>query len=72
MELLYYNCRGLSNKECLYEFETTLDKIKWDIVDISEEKTGGGIDKIKNGNYFLFWGVRWDTEAIEDDVMVDL
>ncbi len=44
IELLYYDCRGLSNEKHVYEFEKTLDKIKWDIVGISGVRKRAGVD----------------------------
>ncbi len=34
--LFYNNCRGLTNEERMYEFESAIKKINWDIVGLSE------------------------------------
>ena len=43
--------------EIMYEFEVALNKIRWDIVDLSEvREQGEGLTKRKMGNYFYHFG----------------
>ena len=57
LEVLYYNARGLANKQRLIEFELVLQKVRWDIVGLSEvRRKGNELICRKNGNYFYFHG----------------
>ncbi len=57
LRVLHYNCRGLTNEERMTEFETALDKIKWDVVGTSEiRKQGEGLLRRNNGNHFYYFG----------------
>lgn len=57
LEVLYYNTRGLANEDRLVEFETALEKVRWNIVGTSEVcKEGEGLIKRKNGNYLYYYG----------------
>ncbi len=56
LNLLYFNCRELLNKDRLYLLEKEVDKIKWDIIVLTEVRRLGGRDEKKNGNYFYYFG----------------
>ena len=57
LEILFYNCRGLANEERLCEMENAIEKVRWDIIGLSEvRRKGEGLIKRRNGNYFYYFG----------------
>lgn len=57
MNIHYYNCRGMAGEDRLIEFENALQKIKWDVVGLSEvRREGENLVRRKNGNYFHYFG----------------
>lgn len=57
LKILYYNCQGLASEERLYKLEKSLDKIKWDIIGLSEVKRKGtNLVRRNNGSYFFYHG----------------
>lgn len=49
----------MGNETQIYEFESAMHKIKWDIVRISEtRREGERLVKRKNGNYFYLYGEK--------------
>ncbi len=57
MEILHFNCRGWNNEERMYEFEKSVEKIKYDIIGLSEiRKLGENLIQRRNGNYFYYYG----------------
>ncbi len=57
LKILYYNCRGLANDDRLYLFEREVEKIRWDIIGISEvRRMGEKLLERKTGNYFYYYG----------------
>ncbi len=55
--ILYYNCRGLASLERRHLLDQQIQKIKWDIIGLSEIRTvGEKLIRKKNGDYFYCFG----------------
>ncbi len=54
INILHYNCQGLTGEGRILELEKALEKIRWDIVSISEMKREGvKLIRKNNGNLFF-------------------
>lgn len=59
LQVLHFNCRGLSDTARIYEFEEAIKNIKWDVIGISEtRKEGEKLERKINGNLFYYYGER--------------
>ncbi len=57
LDLLYYNCRGVSGEDRLQVLENETKKIKWDIIGLAEvRRLGEKLIQGKNRNFFYYFG----------------
>ena len=57
LNIIHFNCRGIGCEERLYELEKSFEKVKWDVIGLSEvRKMGEKLIKRKNNNYLYFFG----------------